>query len=371
MEKKEPVLDTKNIGLETKVAKESVDTKNSFETENKKTLTDKQKKVILGILISLVVIVAIIAFLPSKKADKKMVSADKKGSFLSSLFKSEKKTITPPAFDIVRMEKGETIIAGTAEKNAVVYIVDNGKKLGSEKADDNGQWVFIPKKALKTGNHKLSLYVMGENGNRIYAKQNAILHVSKKTENEVAVLMGNKKSKVLKAPKGDDIGALRVAKIAYNDNGTMNIEGLAVKNTKVNLYMNNNLIVTATTDEFGIFVAKAEYKMTDKTKQVLRADMVAENGKVLRRVAYNFTPIFYEGKNNMTVIKKGDCLWNIALKEYGKGTEYLILFEANKSQIKDPNKIYVGQVFSILEKDSKSYNEIKEKVKQEMKNKKK
>ena len=71
MEKKEPVLDTKNIGLETKVAKESVDTKNSFETENKKTLSDKQKKVILGILISLVVIVAIIAFLPSKKAGKK------------------------------------------------------------------------------------------------------------------------------------------------------------------------------------------------------------------------------------------------------------------------------------------------------------
>lgn len=369
MEKKEPVLDTKNIEIETKVEKEETA---SFETvKNKKSLTDKQKKVILAILISLIVIVAIVAFLPSKKADKKMSSSAKKDGFLSGLFKSQKKEMMPPAFDIVRMEKGETVIAGTAEKNAIVYIVDNGKKLGSEKADDNGQWVFIPKTALKTGNHKLSLYVMGENGNRIYAKQNAILHVSKKTENEVAVLMGNKKSKVLKAPKGQDIGVLRVAKITYDEKDSFNIEGLAIKNSKVNIYMNNTLVVTATTNEFGIFVAKTEYKMTDKTKQVLRADMMGANGKVIRRVAYNFTPVFYDGKNNMTIIKKGDCLWNIALKEYGRGTEYLILFEANKSQIKDPNKIYVGQVFSVLEKDSNAYNEIRARIKQEMKNKKK
>ena len=371
MEKKEPILDTKNTEIETKVEKEET-TSLASTKQNKKSENDKNKKVILAVLISLIVVVAIVAFLPSKKGDKKVsVTAGKKENFLSNLFKSQKKEMTPPAFDIVRMEKGETVIAGTAEKNAVVYIVDNGKKLGSEKADDNGQWVFIPKTALKTGNHKLSLYVTGENGNRIYAKQNAILHVSKKAESEVAVLMGNKKSKVLKAPKGQDIGVLRVAKISYNDNGIMNIEGLATKNSKVNLYMNNNLIVTATTDEFGIFVAKAEYKMTDKTKQILRADMMGANGKVLRRVAYNFTPVFYDGKNNMTIIKKGDCLWNIALKEYGKGTEYLILFEANKSQIKDPNKIYVGQVFSVLEKDSNAYNDIKAKIKQEMKNKKK
>ncbi len=370
MEKKEPILDTKNTEVETKVIKEE---NVSFDAvkQDKKSVGEKQKKVILAILISLIVIVAIIAFLPSKKSDKKMASGDKKGSFFGDMFKPAKKEIVAPAFDIVRMEKGETIIAGTAAKNAVVYIVDNGKKLGTEKADDNGQWVFIPKKALKTGNHKLSLYVMGENGNRIYAKQNAILHVSKKTENEVAVLMGNKKTKVLKAPKGEDIGVLRVAKITYDDKDSVNIEGLAIKNSKVNIYMNNKLIATATTDEFGIFAVKTEYKMSDKTKQFLRADMMGANGKVLRRVAYNFTPIFYDGKNNMTVIKKGDCLWNIALKEYGKGTEYLILFEANKSQIKDPNKIYVGQVFSILEKDGKAYNDIKAKIKQEMKNKKK
>lgn len=46
-------------------------------------------------------------------------------------------------------------------------------------------------------------------------------------------------------------------------------------------------------------------------------------------------------------VKKGDCLWNIAKKYYGKGSEYPKIYNANKDKIKDPNKIYPGQVLTI------------------------
>lgn len=46
-------------------------------------------------------------------------------------------------------------------------------------------------------------------------------------------------------------------------------------------------------------------------------------------------------------IKKGDTLWAIAKKYYGKGSEYPKIFNANKDIIKDPNKIYPGQVIKI------------------------
>lgn len=46
-------------------------------------------------------------------------------------------------------------------------------------------------------------------------------------------------------------------------------------------------------------------------------------------------------------IKKGDTLWAIAKKYYGKGSEYPKIFNANKDKIKDPNKIYPGQVIKI------------------------
>ena len=42
-------------------------------------------------------------------------------------------------------------------------------------------------------------------------------------------------------------------------------------------------------------------------------------------------------------VKKGDCLWNIAKKYYGTGSQYTKIYNANKDKIKNPNLIYVGQ----------------------------
>jgi len=46
-------------------------------------------------------------------------------------------------------------------------------------------------------------------------------------------------------------------------------------------------------------------------------------------------------------VKKGDCLWNIAKRFYGNGSKYTVIYNANKSKIKNPNLIYPGQVFWI------------------------
>jgi len=46
-------------------------------------------------------------------------------------------------------------------------------------------------------------------------------------------------------------------------------------------------------------------------------------------------------------VKRGDCLWNIAKKYYGKGNQYTKIYNANRDKIKNPNLIYPGQVLTI------------------------
>ncbi|MCR5257161.1 MAG: peptidoglycan-binding protein LysM [Desulfovibrio sp.] len=48
-------------------------------------------------------------------------------------------------------------------------------------------------------------------------------------------------------------------------------------------------------------------------------------------------------------VGRGDSLWKLAEKYYGKGKgpKYTVIFEANKPMLKDPDKIYDGQVLRI------------------------
>lgn len=50
-------------------------------------------------------------------------------------------------------------------------------------------------------------------------------------------------------------------------------------------------------------------------------------------------------------VAKGDTLWAVATKEYGNGSKYPVIFEANKPMLSDPDKIYPGQVLRIPEID--------------------
>lgn len=43
-------------------------------------------------------------------------------------------------------------------------------------------------------------------------------------------------------------------------------------------------------------------------------------------------------------VSRGDSLWRISRKTYGRGMRYTTIFTANDDQIRNPNLIYPGQV---------------------------
>lgn len=55
--------------------------------------------------------------------------------------------------------------------------------------------------------------------------------------------------------------------------------------------------------------------------------------------------------SGLVIIRRGDNLWTIARRVYGEGLRYTQIYEANASQIRDPDLIYPGQVFDLPDTD--------------------
>lgn len=54
-----------------------------------------------------------------------------------------------------------------------------------------------------------------------------------------------------------------------------------------------------------------------------------------------------ENVEGSVIIRKGDNLWTISKRTYGRGTRYTTIYLANENQIKNPDLIWPGQVFTM------------------------
>ncbi|MCA0276394.1 MAG: LysM peptidoglycan-binding domain-containing protein [Proteobacteria bacterium] len=57
-----------------------------------------------------------------------------------------------------------------------------------------------------------------------------------------------------------------------------------------------------------------------------------------------------EPVNGAVIIRRGDSLWRISRRVYGHGVRYSNIYLANQDQIRDPDRIWPGQVFRVPEK---------------------
>lgn len=46
-------------------------------------------------------------------------------------------------------------------------------------------------------------------------------------------------------------------------------------------------------------------------------------------------------------VLSGDCLWKIAQKQYGNGSQWRMLYEANRNTLQNPNQLRIGQILRI------------------------
>ena len=85
-------------------------------------------------------------------------------------------------------------------------------------------------------------------------------------------------------------------------------------------------------------------------KYTLRLDRLGGDGKPVARLELPFDRVTIPPgtkDSRRLIVLRGDSLWNIARAHYGAGFQHTVIFGANKEQIRNPDLIYPGQVFSL------------------------
>ncbi|GAB5428390.1 MAG: hypothetical protein Devi2KO_18490 [Devosia indica] len=80
------------------------------------------------------------------------------------------------------------------------------------------------------------------------------------------------------------------------------------------------------------------------------AEVVSDEPAVPTMVAVSLgDPEAQRFASGKAIIRRGDNLWTIARRVYGEGLKYTTIYQANTGQIRDPDRIYPGQVFDLPE----------------------
>jgi|GEM_PF-1819732 len=273
-------------------------------------------------------------------------------------------TEVKPSFDVVRVNpNGDTVVAGRADKNAEVTLLDNGQPIGTTTADPNGQWVLLPNSAMAAGQHSLTLRAQSANG-KVSDSDNSVIIIQPAPAKDIAgqpsqvpagalaievPKSGDGATRVLTMPSGaGKPGELAVATVDYDAEGRAVLAGTAKPKAIINIYLDNNLLGQANADQSGNWSFVPQAAVNPGLHQ-LRIDQTDDGGKVTARVELPFdqAPTSVAASDGKVVVQPGNSLWRLARTTYGSGLRYTVIYQANKEKIANPDLIYPGQVFKL------------------------
>ncbi|MER8437554.1 LysM peptidoglycan-binding domain-containing protein [Mesorhizobium sp. M1312] len=194
------------------------------------------------------------------------------------------------------------------------------------------------------------------------------------------------------APATPAAGPKVVVEAIEIDGNKIFVAGLADPGRKVRAYANDILLGDAKTSPDGHFLVEATRNIPVGTYTIHVDALDADGAKVVARAAVPFerepgesiaavapaeqTPATppaaadatapappatsaeipetaapkLEHADSAVIIRRHDTLWQISRRVYGQGVRYSTIYLANQDQIRNPDRIWPGQVFKVPEK---------------------
>ena len=253
--------------------------------------------------------------------------------------------------------------------NSKVEIISGSTVIATTTSDKIGEFVAVPEKQLKSGEHLLAFRQITKNGNVTIANEAVAINVTGGT-NDIPIVAiidseGKLGARVIQAPGlieskiennvneekksieqinptisilaftyDAKVGQLILSGIAYG--GIQINAGFSGKETSSTKILNNKWSLTIP----GKLISG---------KQKVSAVLLGKDGKALSKNSVNISGKSIQNANGKTfiIVQKGDALWNIAFNRLGLGQRYIDIVDLNKEIITNPDLIYPKQLFVI------------------------
>lgn len=304
---------------------------------------------------------------------------------------------TAPVFDLLRVEpKGSVVIAGKASPQSDIEVVAGATVVGTAKAGDNGDFAVVLNEPLKPGDHQLVLRATG-GGKVATSAETAIVSVPGNQGGEVLALVEapGQASRLITRPekaapqpdadnsdaakpdtassepvKADQNAPISVTAVEIEDD-TVFVAGQAKTGSRVLVHANEILIGSSSIAPDGRFLIEAK-KQLPVGDYIIRADLLDKADRVIATARVPFhreegaklsavapaeksdaghdgaqDAAALEQAEGSVIIRKGDNLWTISRRTYGRGARYTTIYLANQDQIRNPDLILPGQVFTM------------------------
>jgi nucleoid-associated protein YgaU len=137
--------------------------------------------------------------------------------------------------------------------------------------------------------------------------------------------------------------------VDYDGDGAIRFSGRAEPGADLRIYVNDQHAGDARADQEGRWTLAPSERLA-VGRHRLRVDLLAMAGSVAARIELPFqrdavTPgSVPEGR---VVVQPGNNLWRLARNAYGRGIRFTVIYEANRDQIRNPNRIFPGQIFTV------------------------
>ncbi|NOX74413.1 MAG: LysM peptidoglycan-binding domain-containing protein [Alphaproteobacteria bacterium] len=291
--------------------------------------------------------------------------------------------------DLVRIDKrGATVVAGKAPGGAQVEIYVDGAVIAEVLADSKGGFVALFDVPPSSDAQVMTMALRDEQGNsvptsdRVFIKGREVVAVDPAVADSAAevlpvdevapqvIIATDEGIKVVQpasfVPGAPEVMAnVTLDLISYDAEGEVVLTGRGKVENHVRIYVNDTPVKTEPVAEDGSW--QLSLPEVDAGLYTLRVDEIDAAGNVVSRVETPFKkekPAEVQKIASLAVpeladenikkplarkvtIQPGATLWALAESRYGQGNLYMQIFEANRDNIRDPDLIYPGQIFTI------------------------